>query len=134
MSSVPAPEADWYVATLTRATPTASCSGFSTSVSGIEAQFGLATMPSCSSARSPFTSGTTSGTPSCSRKAEDLSIATAPPRTAWGTSSRLAAVPIENRQRSRLPALSASGVASSTVKPLTCLPAERALAKARTLS
>ena len=60
------------------------------SVSGIAQQFGLATMPSCSSARSPFTSGTTSGTPSSSRYAADLSTQTAPPRTACGTSSRLA--------------------------------------------
>ena len=71
-------------------------------------------MPSCSSARSPFTSGTTSGTPSCSRNAADLSTQTAPPRTACGTSSRLAREPTEKRQRSRSPAASASGVASST--------------------
>ena len=60
-------------------------------------QFGLATIPSCSSARAPFTSGTTSGTPSASRYAADLSTTTAPPRTACGTSSREPDVPIEKR-------------------------------------
>src|SRR2546421_683222 len=86
-------------------------------------QFGLATIPSCSSARSPFTSGTTSGTPSCRRKASDLSTQTAPPLTACGTSSRLAFAPTEKKQRSK-PA-SASGVASSTRSPPISLPAER---------
>src|SRR6266540_1568867 len=86
--------------------------------------------------RSPFTSGTTSGTPSTSRKAEDLSTQTAPPRTAAGTSSLLGLVPTEKKQRSSFPAVSASGVASSTVSspsPYGSLePAERADAKART--
>ena len=63
----PAPDTDWYVATRTRTRPAASCSGFSTHVSGIVQQFGLATIPSCSSARGPFTSGTTSGIPASSR-------------------------------------------------------------------
>ena len=63
----PAPETDWYVATRTRTSPAASCSGFRTQVSGIVQQFGLATMPSCSSARTGFTSGTTSGMPGSSR-------------------------------------------------------------------
>src|SRR6266545_3036141 len=86
--------------------------------------------------RSPFTSGTTSGTPSTSRKAEDLSTQTAPPRTAAGTSSPLGLVPTEKKQRSRSPAASASAVASSTASspsPYGSLePAERAEAKART--
>src|SRR5918995_3129185 len=82
----------------------------------------------------PFTSGTTRGTPGSRRYAEDLSTVTAPPRTACGTSSRLAAVPTENRQTSRSPAASASGVASSTVTPPITLPAERADAKSRTSS
>src|SRR5437870_3368135 len=89
-------------------------------------------MPSCAVARSPSTSGTTSGTPSASRKAEDLSTQTAPPLTAAGTSSRLASVPIEKKQRSSSPAASASGVASSISTPPTVDPAERADAKART--
>src|SRR5687768_13006539 len=70
--------------------------------------------------------------PGSSRYAEDLSTQIAPPRTAWGTSSRLAAVPTEKRQRSSPPAASTSGVASSTVSPATCFPAERAEAKTRT--
>src|SRR5262249_20008343 len=129
----PAPDADWYVLTRARARPAASCSGFSTIVRGIVQQFGFATIPSCSCARGPFTSGTTSGTPSSSRYADDLSTTTAAPRTACGTSSRDADVPIENKHTSRSPAESASGVASSTVIPSTDVPAERAEAKARTL-
>src|SRR5215203_7199574 len=92
-------------------------------------------MPSCSSARGPFTSGTTSGIPSASRNAADLSMQTAPPRTACGTSSLLARVPTEKRQRSRLPAASASGVASATTRPsASVVPAERSEAKGRTSS
>src|SRR5207253_2415424 len=88
IACAPAPETDWYVASRTRARPASSYSGFSAIVSGIVAQFGFATMPSCSSARSPFTSGTTSGIPASRRYAADLSTQTAPPRTACGTSSR----------------------------------------------
>src|SRR5919108_3864499 len=61
---------------------------------------------------------------------------TAPPRTAWGTSSRLASVPTEKKAGSRSPASSASGVASSTASSVppkrTRLPAERTDANART--
>ena len=78
----PAPEADWYVATRTRASPASSCSGLSTTVSGIVEQFGTATMPWCSKARSALTSGTTSGTSGSMRQPDDLSRTTAPPRTA----------------------------------------------------
>ena len=122
----PAPDTDWYVETRTRCRPAASCSGFSTHVSGIVQQFGFATMPSCSSARAPFTSGTTSGTPGSSRYAADLSTATAPPRTACGTSSRDADVPTEKSARSMSPAASASGVASSTTIPPSSVAARRA--------
>src|SRR4051794_12531882 len=63
---------------------------------------------------------------------------TVPPAAAWGTSSRLASVPTEKKQRSRSPALRFSGVASSTSSSRspygTCLPAERDEAKARTFS
>ena len=103
-------------------------------MSGIELQFGLATMPACSFARSPFTSGTTSGIPSWSRYAEDLSTHSAPASAAAGTSSRLASVPIEKRHTSRSPAPSASGVASSTSSPSMIVPAEREDANARTCS
>ena len=51
---------------------------------GIAQQFGLATIPSFSAARAPFTSGTTSGTVGSMRKALDLSTTTAPAFTAWG--------------------------------------------------
>ena len=103
-------------------------------MSGIVQQFGFATIPSCSSARAAFTSGTTSGIPGSSRYADDLSTATAPPRTACGTSSRDAPVPTEKRKTSTSPRSSASGVASSTVCPATTLPAERADANTRTSS
>src|SRR4051812_34053931 len=128
----PAPDTDWYVATRTRTRPAASCNGFRTAVNGIVQQFGFATIPSCSRARAGFTSGTTSGMPGSSRYAEDLSIASAPPLTACGTSSRDAPVPTEKRKTSTSPRASASGVASSTVYGPTCLPAERADAKTRT--
>ena len=130
----PAPETDWYVAIRTRASPAASCRGLRTQVSGIVQQFGFATIPSCSSARFPFTSGTTRGIPGSSRYAADLSMAIAPPRTAWGTSWRDAEVPTENSARSRPPASSVSGVASSTAIPSISLPAEREDAKRRTFS
>ena len=58
-------------------------------MSGIAQQFGFATIPSCSSARAPLTSGTTSGMPGVSRNAADLSTQTAPAAAAAGTSSRL---------------------------------------------
>ena len=103
-------------------------------MSGIVQQFGFAMIPSFSSARAPFTSGTTSGIPSVSRNAADLSTTTAPPRTAYGTSSRDAPVPTEKRKMSTSPRSSASGVASSTMCPLISLPAERAEAKPRTFS
>src|SRR5512146_3596847 len=61
-------------------------------------------------------------------------MAVAPPDTAWGTSSRDAPVPTEKRKTSTSPRASASGVASSTVSPATCLPAERADANTRTSS
>ena len=103
-------------------------------MSGIELQFGFATIPVCSRARAPFTSGTTSGIPSWSRNASDLSTHSAPAAAATGTSSRLAAEPTEKKQTSRSPAASAAGVASSTSRSPTRVPAERADANARTLS
>src|SRR5919198_4185912 len=63
---------------------------------------------------------------------------TAPPATAAGTSSRLGPVPTEKKQRSRSPAASASGVASSTTSSPpaygTFAPADLAEANARTCS
>src|SRR5262245_2726485 len=95
-------------------------------------------MPSCPVAVSPFTSGTTSGMPSTSRKADDLSTHRAPPATAAGTRSLLAAVPTEKKHRSSSPEPSASRVASSTTSSRspygTDDPAERSDANARTSS
>ena len=63
---------------------------------------------------------------------------TAPAADATGTSSLLAEVPTEKRNRSTSPAPSAAGVASSTaIEPSpngTVEPAERAEANARTFS
>ena len=106
--------------------PAASCSGLSATSNWIVEQFGTAITPLCASAWSPFTSGTTSGTSGFIRHAEDLSIATPPPRTTCGTSSSEADAPIAEKQRSKPPASSASGVASSTRRPSSSLPAERA--------
>src|SRR4051794_21883790 len=91
-------------------------------------------MPSFSSARSPFTSGTTSGIPSTSRNAADLSTQSAPPRTACGTSSREFDVPTEKSATSKPPFSSAPGVASSIVIPFCSLPAERSDANRRRFS
>ena len=76
IACAPAPEADWYVATRTRRSPAASRSGARTIESGIEQQFGFATIPVCSRARGPLTSGRraecrrSAGTPpTCRRRA-----------------------------------------------------------------
>ena len=100
-------------------------------MSGIAQQLGFATIPACSSARSPLTSGTTSGMPGCSRNADDLSMHRAPAAAAAGTSSRLNCVPIEKKQTSRSPAPSASAVASSTSRSPSEPPAERLDANVR---
>jgi hypothetical protein len=103
-------------------------------VSWIVEQFGTATIPLCSNARAPLTSGTTSGTFGSIRNAADLSRQTAPLEAACGTSSRETAVPTANRKTSRSAEPSVSGSASSTTRPSTLLPAERAEANSRTSS
>src|SRR6266540_3788143 len=97
-------------------------------------QFGTAMTPSCSIARAPLTSGTTRGTPESIRKAEDLSRQTAPLRAAWGTSSSDAAAPTAKRKKSTSEDASVSGVAPSTTRPSSSIPAELAEAKRRTFS
>ena len=57
--------------------------------------------------------------------------ATAPPRTAVGDELAARAAPTEKKQRSRSPAPSASGVASSTAGRPMLVPAERAEREAR---
>ena len=55
--------------------PNLSASGLSTGMMAMVVQFGLATMPvGISSRSSGFTSATTSGTSSCMRHCEELSI------------------------------------------------------------
>src|SRR5260370_960505 len=91
MPFCPAPETDWYVETMTRCRPAASCSGFITTTSWMVLQFGLAMMRRPGSACFTvwgFTSGTTSGTSASMRKALELSITTAPARAACGANSR----------------------------------------------
>ena len=100
-------------------------------MSGIAQQLGFATIPACSSARSPLTSGTTSGMPGCRRNADDLSMHRASAAAAAGTSSRLNCVPIEKKQTSRSPAPSASAVASSISRSPSEPPAERLDANVR---
>ncbi len=83
-------------------------------MSWIAEQFGFATMGP-SPIVSSFTPATTSGIPSVSRNASDLSMQVVPLSAAGGTSSRLASVPTEKSSRSTSASASVSGVASSTV-------------------
>ena len=98
---------------------------------GIAQQFGLATIPVFSSARSPFTSGTTSGTPSSKRNADDLSIHNAPAAAAGGTICELGSAPTEKKQRSKSPPLRAAALASSSSNSPSIWPAVRQDANVR---
>ena len=103
-------------------------------------QFGFAMTPECHATSWGFTSGTTSGTSSSMRKALELSIMTAP---AAVTASRMALetpAPAENSAIST-PSKDSGVISCTTSSPAgtwpqpskgTFLPAERALAKART--
>jgi hypothetical protein len=66
------------------------------------------------------------------RNADDLSRQTAPLRTACGTSSREAAASTAKRKTSTAAAANDSGVASSTGRPSSAVPADRADANRRT--
>ena len=69
---------------MTRRTRLALYSGHTATFMMIVLQLGLAMMPTCLAMASGFTSGTTSGMPSLSRKALLLSTTTAPAATAAG--------------------------------------------------
>ncbi len=58
--------------------------GLSATTSGAATQLGTATMPRWPSSACSLTSGTTSGTAGSMRKADELSITTAPASTAAG--------------------------------------------------
>src|SRR5476651_451670 len=91
-------------------------------------QFGLAITPLWRLRSPGFTSGTTSGVFGSMRKAEELSITTAPAAFAAGTNSRLRVAPALKKAMS-MP-LNEVGFTSSTVYGLplnaSVLPAERA--------
>src|SRR5699024_7971893 len=71
----PEPDTAWYVATLRRSSPAASCSALSGGMAAIVVQLGLAMMPfGRASAASGFTSLTTRGTSSWPRHADELSM------------------------------------------------------------
>ena len=78
-----------------RLTRLALCSGQTGTFMMIVQQLGLAIRPMCLWICSGFTSGTTSGMPSFMRKADVLSMTTAPAATAAGANSRLMLPPAE---------------------------------------
>ena len=101
----------------------------------IAEQFGLAMMPLCSRMRPALISGITSGTFGSMRKAEELSITTAPALTAVGANFREMPPPAENSAIST-PSNEFSVSSSITIlspRKSMVLPAERALASALSL-
>ena len=70
--------------------------GLSATTICIVEQFGLATIPWCAASASGLTSLTTSGTSSCMRQREELSITTAPASANLGAHSPEMAPPAEN--------------------------------------
>ena len=118
---------------ITRVTARSRIRGCSESTNGTVVQFGVETMPLCCRRSSGLTSGTTSGTPSCWRKADESSKATAPFLAATGQSSFDAAVEAE------MNATSAPSKASCVVSWTICVlprnvssrPSERFVASSR---
>src|ERR1700736_1352649 len=101
----------------------------------IAVQFGTAMMPLCSLMRLALTSGITSGTFGSMRKADELSMTTAPVFTAMGENFREMPPPAENSAistPSKELSLSSSIVICCPRKSIV-LPAERALASALSL-
>src|SRR6185369_13268402 len=101
----------------------------------IAEQFGTAMIPLCSRIRPALISGITSGTFGSMRKAEDLSITTAPALTAAGENFRDVLLPAENSAMST-PSNDCSVSSSITIlspRKSMVLPAERALASALSL-
>src|SRR6185503_4702959 len=112
----------------------ASCSGFSAITSWMVEQLGLATIPRWAWAEAPLTSGTTSGTSGCIRKALDLSTTTQPRLTASGANRSDVPPPAEKRARSKPASESSVSSRTSSSPPAngTRLPAERAEANGTT--
>jgi hypothetical protein len=104
--------------------------------SGIKAviaeQLGTAMMPLCSAIRRPLISGMASGTLGSMRKAEELSITTAPALTAIGENFRDTPLPAENSAISTPSKESAPSCSMVIVSPrkLSVCPADRLLASA----
>ena len=111
-----------------RVTARSWISGCSESTSGTVVQLGVAMIPRCWRRSCGFTSGTTSGTPSCWRNAEESSKATAPCCAATGQSSWDAAVDVEMKATSA----PAEGIVRSLADNLR-FAAEREPAASRTL-
>ena len=97
---------------MTRRTGLTSFSGLSAITSGVVEQLGLAMIPLWPRRSLALTSGTTSGTSGSMRKAELLSMTTAPCRTASGATSRLTSPLAEMNTIST--SLSSSAVTAST--------------------
>ena len=97
------------------------------------AQFGLAMMPGWVAIAAAFISGRTSGTAGSMRKAEELSMTTAPSRTANGAYSRATPLPAENRARSTPAKPRCDSVSTAIPNPAKgrALPAELGEAKRR---
>src|SRR3546814_434294 len=118
---------------LMRWMPAARCNGASATISCMVEQLGLAMMPRgrCFAA-SGLTSLTTSGTSASWRKAEELSITTAPAAANFGAYSFETAPPAENSAMST-PAgskLARSWTSTSSSPKATYPPADRSLASA----
>src|SRR5262245_3098886 len=98
----------------------------------IAEQFGTAMMPLCSLIRRPLISGITKGTPGSIRKADELSMTTAPAFAAIGENRFEGPLPAENSAMST-PSNERSLSSSTTIscpRKASLLPAERLLASA----
>jgi hypothetical protein len=107
----------------------------STQVSGIVQQFGFATIPSCSAARAPFTSGTTSGTPSRAGTPPTCPTTDAPPHgVRHELARRRRADREEAESRSPAESLGRRLLDDERLPPKATRPADRSDANARTSS
>src|SRR5690606_11736519 len=84
IAAAPAPDAAWYVETISLWIRLRVWIGQSGVIEMIVEQLGFAMMPLCCSIVWALISGTTSGTDSSMRNADELSTTTAPCRTAIG--------------------------------------------------
>mmetsp|Transcript_38650 Transcript_38650/g.125011 ORF Transcript_38650/g.125011 Transcript_38650/m.125011 type:complete len:345 (+) Transcript_38650:533-1567(+) len=136
MPGAPAPEAAWYVDMMTRRVPNCSCSGASAMSAMAVVQFGFAmSLAFARRAASALISGTTSGTPSLYRKADELSITSAPPSPSEIFSAHSSAKSPETARKtmshSRAAARENSSICSVPEPVSIGWPADRADAKSR---